>query len=482
MSRPRLPAALARPARLAALIPLLALAACAGLPPETPLPQPGPADRYASARALAAPPVAWPVDGWWTSYGDAQLDALVDEALAGSPTMAIAQARLARAEAVQQATHAAELPQVGAEASVSTQRQSYNYLSPRAVTPQGWHGYGRATLDFSWELDFWGKNRAAFAAATSETQAAASDVAQARLLLAAAVASAYAELAREYATLDTAEAALRVRVETARLFRERFVNGLEAAGGVRQVEARRAMTEADVLATREQIELQRYRLAALVGAGPDRGLVLERPGVDTARGFGLPAELPAHLIGRRPDIVAARARVEASAHRIDSARASFYPDVNLLAFIGVQSLGLDRLAQADSIVGSAGPAISLPIFDGGRLRGQLRGAEADYAAAVASYDAAVVQALQEVADVAASARALGGELERTAEGVDAAREAWRIQNGRYEGGLATYLEVLAAEDAWLDNLRVQTDLQSRAFALDVELMRSLGGGYGAPRS
>jgi NodT family efflux transporter outer membrane factor (OMF) lipoprotein len=464
----------------------LALAACAGLPPKAPLAPVGAVDRYATQQAFAAPAAQWPAAGWWSTYGDAQLDALMDEALAGSPTIATAQARLARAQSVVQETHAAELPQVAADASITTQRQSSEYLSPKAVTPQGWHGYGRATIDFAWELDLWGRNRAALAAATSEAEAAQADLAQARLVLAAAIASAYAELAREFAALDTADEALRVRTDTVRLFRERQANGLESAGGVRQVEARRALAEADVLTAREQIALQRHFIAALAGAGPDRGLALARPAVDLARPFGLPAALPADLLGRRPDIAAARLRVEASARRIDQARAAFYPDVNLLAFIGVQSLGLQHLADSDAVIGSAGPAISLPLFDGGRLRGQLHGAEADYAAAVASYDATLQQALREVADVAASERALGDELARTTEGVDAARAAWRIQNDRYEGGLSTYLDVLSAEDGWLQDRRAQTDLQSRAFALDVALMRALGGGYvvppAAPRS
>jgi NodT family efflux transporter outer membrane factor (OMF) lipoprotein len=179
--------------------------------------------------------------------------------------------------------------------------------------------------------------------------------------------------------------------------------------------------------------------------------------------------------------VAARLRAEAAGKRIDQAQAAFYPNVNLVAFVGLQSLGLDALTRNGSDIGSIGPAVSLPIFDGGRLRGQLRGADADYAQAVADYDRAVVQALQDVADAATSQRALGGQLARTGEAVDAAREAWRIQNNRYEGGLSTYLDVLSAEDTLLSNLRTQSDLQSRAFTLDVALVRALGGGYTAPR-
>jgi outer membrane protein TolC len=145
--------------------------------------------------------------------------------------------------------------------------------------------------------------------------------------------------------------------------------------------------------------------------------------------------------------------------------------------IGFQSLGLENLTNNGSTLGSAGPALSLPIFSGGRLRGQLHASEAEYDEAVASYERTIVQALQEVAEAATSQRALQGELARTREAVDASREAWRIQNDRYTGGLASYLEVLSAEDSLLTTLRAQSDLQARAVTLDVALVRALGGGY-----
>lgn len=466
-----------RATRLAILVGTLLLGACAGFPSRTVQAPLKPADQYASEHSFAGPTAQWPADAWWQSYGDAQLDALMDEALAGSPSVAVAVARLQRAQAVIQTANAATKPQVNANASMTEQKQSYNYITPRALTPQGWNDYGRSTLDFSWDMDLWGRNRAALAAATSEADAARADEAQARLTLATSIASSYAELARLHAALDTAKAALQVRSKTAELFRRRHDNGLETLGSVRQVDSRRAAAAADVLAIEEQLALQRNRIAALMGAGPDRGLTIAKPTVNLAQPFGLPAQLAADLLGRRPDIAAARMRAEASAKRIDQARAGFYPNVNLTAFVGVQSLGLDMLTKNGSTIGSVGPAISLPIFDGGRLRGQLRSSEADYAEAVANYDRTVVQALQEVADAATSRKALGGQLARTDEAVEAAREAWRIQNNRYEGGLSTYLDVLSAEDSLLSSLRTLTDLQSRSFTLDVALVRALGGGY-----
>lgn len=461
---------------LAAIV-VAALAACATLPEPHTLPQPKPAGQYAAGESFAAPAASWPAETWWQGYHDAQLDALIAEALAGSPTMAVARARLERARSSANIAGAATLPQITANASITEQKQSSRYLTPAALTPEGWNDYGRATLDFSWELDFWGKNRAALAAATSEADAARADEAQASITLATSVASAYAELARLHAALDTAIAARDVRAKTAQLFRERFDNGLETLASVRSAESRRAAAEADVLSLTEQLGLQRNRIAALLGAGPDRGLKIVAPTMDLTRTFALPADIPAELLGRRPDVVAARLRAEAAGKRIDQAKAAFYPNVNLSAFIGVQALQLNYMGKSGADIGAIGPAISLPIFDGGRLRGQLRGAEADYAEAVANYDRAVVQALQDVADAATSQKLLGAQIARTDESVAAAREAWRIQGERYAGGLATYLDVLTAEETLLSSLRTQSDLHSRSLALDVALIRALGGGY-----
>ena len=454
-----------------------ALTACASLPGPAPSPEIRPQSAFAGTQSFVAPAADWPAAGWWKVYGDAQLDALIAEGLAGSPSVAVADARMRRARASQDNARGALAPVVSANASATEQKQSYNYLSPPAMTPQDWHDYGRASLDFSWEIDFWGKNRAALAAATSEAVAAGADADQARLALSSAIASGYAELARLYAALDTATAARTLRAKTAELFAKRFDNGLETRGSVRQADSRRASSEADVLALDEQIALQKNKLAALLGAGPDRGLTIARPNVNFTRAFALPASLSAELIGRRPDLVAARLRAEAAAKRIHVSRAQFYPNVNLTAFIGVQSLGLDRLQENGSDIGSVGPAISLPIFNGGRLRAQLRGAEAEYAESVANYEQALVQALREVADAAVSQRALAPQLEKIDAAVDAAREAWQVQNDRYQGGLASYLEVLTAEDYLLANLRSQSDLRSRSMTLDVALNRALGGGY-----
>jgi len=450
---------------------------CAKLPVVAREPQLRNPDSFQSAESFQAIAAAWPTDQWWTTYGDPQLDRLVDEALRNAPDMAAATARLEMADAMVQLSGSTRKPQVSVNASASEDRLSYNYLTPPYMTPTGWNDYGRITLDARWELDFWGKNRAGLAAATSEREALRAEWGQARLMLASGIAIHYAELSRLYANRDLGKKAVEIRQKTANLFAQRFANGLETRGSMREADARRAMAEGNLLALEEQIALQCNRLATLVGAGPDRGLTITVPTLKGGHGFGLPEELGVNLIGRRPDIVAARWQAEAQARRVEERKAAFYPNINLSAFIGFQSLGLDMLTKDGSRVGNIGPAISLPIFSAGRLRGQLRGAHAQYAEAIARYNDTLARALQEVADNAVSQKAMTQRLLKAQEAVDAATESHRVASNRYEGGLANFLEVLSAEDSLLNSLNAQTNLCFRSLMLDIGLKRALGGGY-----
>jgi NodT family efflux transporter outer membrane factor (OMF) lipoprotein len=252
---------------------------------------------------------------------------------------------------------------------------------------------------------------------------------------------------------------------------------METLGSVRQAESREAAARADLEAADESIALQRHSLAALIGAGPDRGLAIARPASGLFRGQQLPATLAAELLGRRPDLAAARLRAEAAGKRIDVAQAQFYPNINLTAFVGAQSLGLDLFAKSGSGIAGIGPAINLPIFRGGQLQGQYRVARADYDAAVASYDATLSQALREVADAVSSQASLTPQLEQRRLALQTADEAYRVSQNRYQGGLANYLDVLNTEDTVIASRRSLASLEARRFSLDIALIKALGGGY-----
>lgn len=457
----------------------LTLSACASVPKLGAAPQPKPATAYAASQSFAAPATEWPADRWWTAYADAQLSGLIEEALSGSPSLTQAQARVRRAEALAEQAGAALKPKVGLEASAGVSKQSYNNGVPKDFVPQGWNDVGRAGANLSLDLDLFGKNRALLAAAVSDAEAARADSAAARLMLSTAVAGAYADLAQIHAGRDAAQDALRVRTDSEKLIGQRFEAGLETRAAFERAHAGRAAAEAELAALDEAIGLARNAIAALLGQGPDRGLAIARPAQGAIQAFGLPDNLQADLVGRRPDLVAARLTAEAAGKRIKAAKADFYPNVNLTAFLGVQSLGLDMLMKSGSTVGSVGPAVSLPIFSGGQLEGAYRGARADYDAAVAAYDLTLTQALKDVADAAVSTRALDGRLAKSREALTSAQAAYDLTRMRYARGLGTYLDVLSAEDDLIDNRRAVADLETRAFTLDVALIRALGGGYRA---
>lgn len=469
---------LLRSALLTATAGAALLSACAPVPNLGARPEVRAATSYAADQSLGSTTntANWPANDWWSAYGDAQLSGLITEGLADSPDLAAAAARLRSAQGYAQQAGAALLPSVGVEAGATEGKQSYNNGIPPAFVPKGWNDSGHVAANLSFDLDLWGKNRAALAAATSDAEAARIELEQSRLVLSTNIASAYADLARLAAQRAVQAKALELRSQTQKLVGDRVTNGLDTRAELKQADAAVPAARADLAATDEAIGLTRNRIAALLGKGPDRGLAIALPAGPTET-HGLPAGVTTNLIGRRPDIAAARARVEAAASRIKVARADFYPSVNISALIGFQALGLDNLFKGGSTYGSVGPAVSLPIFRGGALAGQYKGARAGFDEAVATYDSTVTTAFREVADAVTSKNALVTRLSESRQALSDSEAAYSIARQRYEGGLSTFLDVLSAEQSVLQNRQIVADLQARAFTLDVQLVRALGGGF-----
>jgi NodT family efflux transporter outer membrane factor (OMF) lipoprotein len=471
-------AMISRLPRLVLGIAFLGLAACA--PDLGPLPFFKAPETYASQKSFTAAQSNWPDADWWKAYGDDQLNGLIAEGVANAPDLKLAEARLRQADATAQQSGASLLPQLTANGSASETRASLNQGFPAAFQsflPHGFHDQGRITGDLSYDPDFFGKNRAAFAAATSEADAVRVDLASSRLSLSSAIASAYANLVQQTADRLAAIDAINVRKQSEDQLRQRFAQQLENSGAVSEAESRTHAAEADLDRIDGQIALTRNQLAALVGKGPDRGLDIPLPANPKLQALGIPANLSADLIGRRPDIAATRLRAMAASKRIDVAHADFYPNINLTGYAGFQSLGLNTLITSSSLIGQLGPAISLPIFDGGRIEGAYRGARAEYDEAVATYDQTLTTALREVADALANQRELANELGHSRAALLASEDAYRVAQQRYGAGLSRYLEVLTSEDTLVTQRKTVADLQARAFVQDVALVRALGGGF-----
>jgi NodT family efflux transporter outer membrane factor (OMF) lipoprotein len=455
------------------------LSACASVPDLGTRPEIRPAEQVAAAVSLRGPAAEWPAMGWWKGYGDPQLDRLMEEAIAGSPDLKAAAARLRQAQGYAQQAGAALAPSIDATASAGYVQQSENNGVPATFVPNGWSESGKLGLGFSFDLDLWGKNRAALAAARSDAEAARFEAEEARLVLTTSIAATYADLAKLHAQRDVLAAIVTNRGETLRLVSDRVDAGLDNQAALKQARSRVPAARADLAATDEAIALTRNAIAALTGAGPDRALSISRPTVALGEVRGVPADASIDLIGRRPDIAAARAGVEASASRIKVARAAFYPDISLSGLIGLQALGFGNVFKGGSAYGNVGPAVTLPIFHGGAISGQYRGARGQYDEAVARYDGAVVQALREVADTLVSRNMLAVRLSETRQSLGDAEAAYALARTRYERGLSTYLDVLSTEENVLQARRSVADLEARAFTLDVAMIRSLGGGFTA---
>ena len=464
--------------RAGLLLPMLLATACAAVPDLGPRPMPRPAADYASARSLKGTPSAWPADNWWKSYNDPQLDDLMAAGIAGSPDLSVALARSRTAQGLAQQAGAALLPSLDATASIDDQNQSQNIAGSSGHVPTGWHATGSTGLSLNFDLDLFGKNRAALRAARKDADAARFEVDEARLVLTTGIASAYADLAALYAQRDNLEAALAIRAKSLEVVKARYDAGVETIDEVRQAQARIPQSRGDIAATDEAIMLDKHALAALVGAGPDKALTIDRPKV-WLRAQEVPANASIDLIGRRPDVAAARIRVEAAAERIREARAAFYPSLNIKALVGLQSLGLGSLFEQGSQFASVAPAVTLPLFHGGALQGQYRGRRGQYDEAVASYDGQVIQALRETADTVTSEKMLAERLAQSLSALAAYEDALRVARGRYEEGLTDYLSVLTAQESVVSARLSVAQLESRAFTLDVQLVRALGGGFRA---
>jgi NodT family efflux transporter outer membrane factor (OMF) lipoprotein len=419
---------------------------------------------------------AWPTDTWWSGYGDPQLDALVAESFEGSPSLEIAQARLRTAQSQATRAKAALRPTTTVDAEVTKQRYPENGLYPPPYAGS-FITEGQLTLDFSYDIDFWGRNREALASARATVQAAEADKAAARLALAVAVARAYFQLDLSYAFLDVAQANLEQQKSILDLTKQRVAAGLENTARVKQSEGEVALVRTGVDATQASIDTTRNAIAALVGVGPDRGLDLQRPHLTAPADIALPSTLPVDLLGRRPDVAAARWRVEAAARGVAASEAAFYPNVNLVAFAGLQAVGLSKLFDANDTVVGGGPALSLPVFNRGQLRGALEAQQSQYDLSVGQYNQSLIDAIHDVADVMANWAATDKETADCRIALESAQRSYDLTRDRYSAGLDNYLSVLSAENQVFLAQALLAELQSRRLTISTDLIRALGGGY-----
>lgn len=433
---------------------------------------------------------AWPAPDWVKQLQDPQLDALVAEASQNNPDLQVAQARLRIAQAQLQqfdsltgltgtagaTVSRARMPKPGddvANVSVGGYRVPVEIFGDPNVSPSS------VFVGLNYQLDLWGKNRAATKSLMSLREAARVEAEQVRLTLAVAIVTVYCQLDQAYATQDLLQQKLKVSQRVTTVLRERTARGLDNAYDASDASIKRSKLLAQIALNDEQIKLAQLQLGVLSGRGPERGLALQRPRVGALAGGALPARLPADLLGRRPDIVAARLRVEAAFANADSTRAQFYPDVNLVALGGVFALTPASLFSRDALGASVGPAISLPVFDRGRLKAKLGADVAQADVAIGLYNKTVDDALGQVAQIVTSLRTSQTLVAQQQDAVAAAQKIVEIATDRHRRGVLMQKDVDVADLTLIDERAQMIALLGRQRTLRVGLIGALGGGFDA---
>jgi multidrug efflux system outer membrane protein len=456
----------------------LALAGCVHIPADKSTAA-GPDFEHAQHDAsLALGRDAWPAAQWWKQYNEPQLDDLVARALKDSPTMAVAQARIATARAALRSEEAAGGARVDVDAGLNRQRYSATGLFPQPIGG-AWFNDTSVQVKASYDFDWWGRHKAQVAASLGEANARQADAAQAAQALAASVAQAWFRLQSLWAREQNVREQIPVQRDVLAGRQLRLKQGLVNVDMVQGAEQDLANLDTQAESFAGQAGREQEALRALVGASSDNFPRLAHRQPQQVAQPALPTRLGIELLARRPDLQAARWRVEASLGRTRAAEAAFYPDINLSAAAGLDTVSVQRLLEWGSRTMLAGAVLSLPIFDSGRLETGLGVARAQRDEMIADYNQSVLNAVR---DVALEAATLQGIDKQQRTHLEATRAAARLQDNaeqRLKAGLAENAAVLQARLAVLRLRDTGIQIADAGLQSQVALAKALGGGYRA---
>jgi multidrug efflux system outer membrane protein len=431
---------------------------------------------------IAQPQAQFSKGAWWEVFGDPQLDTLEADAAAANQQLKAAVARFAEARATMDVTRSGLFPNIGLSAAATRERVSPN--APLTTTGQA---IGHAAtfndftvpLDLTYEIDLWGRVRRSVESARAQAQASADDLEGVKLSIQAEVAVDYFSLR----ALDSEQNVLRSSVQVFSKSFDLTVNlrkgGVATDLDVAEAETVLKTTQAQIPAVALQRSQFEHALALLVGQHASSFRIPEQA-LATAPPI-IPPGLPSELLERRPDISAAERRMAAANADIGVAKAAFFPTVELNGLGGLESVNAGTLFNWSSRMWAIGPSLTLPIFEGGRLRADLRLANATYGEMIANYRESVLTAFSQVEDYLSAQNLLASQYSAQSAALLAARKELEIANNRYRDGLTTYLDVATAESTELNIEFAATQLRGQQLVAAVSLVKSLGGGWQEPK-
>ncbi|MBA7935082.1 MdtP family multidrug efflux transporter outer membrane subunit [Klebsiella sp. RHBSTW-00215] len=428
----------------------------------------------------------WPQAQWWRQFNDPQLDNLIQRTLSGSHTLAEAKLREEQAQSQADLLEAGSRLQVAALGMVNRQRVSANgFLSPYAMdAPKlGMDGpyYTEATVGLfaGLDLDLWGVHRSAVAAAIGAQNAALAETAAVELSLSAGVAQLYYSMQASYQMLDLLQQTRDVIDFAVKAHQSKVAHGLEAKVPYHGARAQMLAVDKQIAAVKGQIKETRESLRALIGAGASdlpeiKPIAL--PQIQT----GLPPTLSYELLARRPDLQAMRWYVQASLSQVDAARALFYPSFDIKAFFGLDAIHLDQLFKSTSKQINFIPGLRLPLFDGGRLNANLQHTRAASNMMIERYNQQVLDAVRDVAINGTRLQTLNEERGMQLDRVEAMRYTQAAAEAAFKRGLGSRLQATEARLPVLAEEISLFILDTQRVIQNIQLMKSLGGGYEAP--
>ena len=457
---------------------LLLLSACVSIPADNDvLPQRDLA-RAELAADIKLARAGWPPALWWTRYGDPQLNGLIEQALHDNPSMQSAAARFASARAALQSSTSEEGVSIDFNGAMNRQRYSSNGFFP---PPIGGAYYTETTPQIvaTYNVDWWGKHKAQIGAALGEVNARLAENAETEQALVAAVAQSYYNIQGDWARLANLQQVQTLQEQVVLDKAKRIAHGVAASDTERMAEVELGNTRQQVTRLQTQLAREREALRALIGGDALTLNDLQQRPMPTAAP-ALPNKLGMDLLARRPDLQAARWRVEASLDRIEADKAQFYPDINLTGFVGNDVISFDSLLKYPSRTVFLGGTLSLPLFESGRLKAQLAGARSQRNEIIADYNQSVISAIREVAQEGASLQGLQKEIDEQAASTNASKAVLGSAQARYRQGLADHASLLSAELALDRQIDTALQLKNQQIQNEIALVKALGGGYLAP--
>ncbi len=426
----------------------------------------------------AKPQDALPKGKWWVLFGDAELNALIEQVEISNQNIKVAEAQFRQAQALRDQSHAAYFPTVTANLSATRSRPATNSSNAINYDPNLNTSY-RASIGASWEPDLWGSVKRSVESGDANVKASAADIENAKL-------SAQAELAQDYFLLRIADARKQLLDDTVTAYQRslKFTQNQYAVGVAARADIAAADTQlktaraqaVDVSVQRAQLE---HAIAVLMGKAPSDLTITPLNKSYLTLPPTIPIAVPSQLLERRPDIAGAERRVAAANAQIGVAKSAYFPALTIAPTLGSQTSSFSRFLEYPTRFWSIGPALVETVFDGGLRKAQTAQAVATYDQNVATYRQTVLGAFQEVEDNLASLRILEEEAQLQDEAVKASRQSAEITRNQYKVGTVDYLSVVNVEAIALNNERTALTIQGSRLTAAVVLVKALGGGWDA---